>query len=64
MKEPINKENERAHRICLSTNDCHDKITTLYECLCDREFKKAEKEIKDLQSELRLITKYIKDDDF
>lgn len=57
-------ENKRAERITYRLGEYHSALDSLYECLVDREFKKAESDIKFLMSELRVTLKAIEDDDF
>jgi predicted transcriptional regulator len=59
-----NKENLRAERIFFRINQNHQLLTDVYEKLVDRDFKPAEKDIKDLITDLRLILKSIEEDDF
>jgi len=58
------KEMHRAVRISFITNILHDSIDKIYECLVDREFDDARKEILNSITELRLLLKSIEDDDF
>ena len=60
----LDKENERAFRICFTIDSCHNALTEIYEKLVDREFDTVEKDIRGVISELRIIIKSIEDDDF
>lgn len=57
-------EDERAYRIAFTINDCHVSLANVYENLVDREFIVAEKDLRFVISELRLILKSIEEDDF
>lgn len=57
-------DNERAVRIQITTNDIHNRVTNIYECLCEREFEPVREEIKVISNELRIINKSIDDDEF
>lgn len=57
-------ENDRAFRIALRMDEKHSLLASIYEKLVDREYDSAEKEIKIVILDLRLIIKSIKDDDF
>lgn len=57
-------EDRRACRISFRINACHKSLTELYESLVDRDFVVSEKEAKQVISELKLIIKSIKHDDF
>lgn len=59
-----NSEVRRAERILFSINQCQLALAAIYEELVDREFKDAEKKLKELITELRLMLKSIEDDDF
>jgi hypothetical protein len=58
------QENKRAERIEFRISEYHSVLDSLYECLTDRDFRKAESDIKFLVSELRITLKAIEDDDF
>jgi hypothetical protein len=60
----IDEENQRAYRIGIRTKECHDRLTDIYESLVDRDFVIAEKEVKTIMIQLRLILKSIEEDDF
>lgn len=64
MKNELNKENARAERIVFRINQHHLLLANIYENLVDRDFKPAEKDIRDLIIDLRLIIKSLEDDDF
>jgi hypothetical protein len=65
MKQELNdSEDKRAYRISFSINSCHQALTVIYESLVDREFVTAEKEIKQVITEMKLIIKSIHHDDF
>lgn len=57
-------ENDRAYRISFRIKENHILLSSIYEKLVDREFIPAEKDIKKLITDLRLIIKSIQDDDF
>lgn len=58
------EESKRAQRIAMRMCEYHAALDDLYECLTDREFAKAEKNIKFLMSELRITQKALEEDDF
>ena len=64
MNDPKESEDRRAERILFSINECHISLTCIYEELVDREFKEAEKRLKELVMELKLMIRSIEDDDF
>lgn len=64
MKKELNKENARAERIVFRINQHHLLLANIYENLVDRDFKPAEKDLRDLIIDLRLIIKSLEDDDF
>ena len=64
MNEKRRQEEERADRIAYLIGIQYDSLTVLYETLCDKEYEEAQKEIKVLMIELRLIFKSIEYDDF
>lgn len=59
-----NTENARAERIAFRINEQHLLIANIYENLVDRDFIPAERDIRNLIVDLRLILKSIEDDDF
>ena len=59
-----NTENARAERISFRLNEQHLLIANIYENLVDRDFIPAERDIRNLIVDLRLILKSIEDDDF
>jgi hypothetical protein len=64
MTENLNGENARAERIAFRLNEQHLLIANIYENLVDRDFVPAERDIRNLIVDLRLILKSIEDDDF
>jgi hypothetical protein len=64
MNKITNIENARAERIAFRINEQHLLLANIYENLVDREFIPAEKDIRNLIVDLRLILKSIEDDDF
>jgi hypothetical protein len=60
----MSKENERAKRLSLRINEYHILLADVYENLVDRDFYKADKDVKFLIMELRCILKSIEEDDF
>lgn len=64
MKKITSIENARAERISFRINEQHLLLANIYENLVDREFVPAEKDIRNLIVDLRLILKSIEDDDF
>ena len=65
MKQELNEsEDKRAYRISFRVNACHQALTVIYETLVDREFVTAEKEIKQIITELRIMLKSMPHDDF
>lgn len=64
MKKITNIENARAERISFRINEQHLLLANIYENLVDRDFVPAEKDIRNLIVDLRLILKSIEDDDF
>jgi hypothetical protein len=59
-----NQENERASRIASRMLLNHALMASIYENVVDRDFKKAEIELRELIYDLRLMLKSIKEDDF
>lgn len=59
-----NTENARAERIAFRLNEQHLLIANIYENLVDRDFIPADRDIRNLIVDLRLILKSIEDDDF
>ena len=59
-----NTENARAERIAFRLNEQHLLIANIYENLVDRDFVPAERDIRNLIVDLRLILKSLEDDDF
>lgn len=64
MTENLNGENARAERIAFRINEQHLLLANIYENIVDREFIPAEKDIRNLIIDLRLILKSLEDDDF
>jgi hypothetical protein len=64
MENYLKKENARAERISFRINQNHLLLANIYENLVDRDFKPAEKDIRDIIVDLRLILKSIEEDDF
>ncbi len=64
MENCPKKENARAERISFRINQHHLLLANIYENLVDRDFTPAEKDIRDLIIDLRLILKSLEDDDF
>ena len=65
MNQELNdSEDKRAYRICFTLNSCHQALTVIYESLVDREFVTAEKEIRQVISEMKLMIKSMQHDDF
>ena len=59
-----NTENARAERIAFRINEQHLLLANIYENLVDRDFVPAERDIRNLIVDLRLILKSLEDDDF
>jgi hypothetical protein len=59
-----NIENARAERIAFRINEQHLLLASIYENLVDRDFVPAERDIRNLVVDLRLILKSLEDDDF
>ena len=64
MDKNLNGENARAERIAFRLNEQHLLIANIYENLVDRDFVPAERDIRNLIVDLRLILKSLEDDDF
>ena len=64
MNNNSSSENSRAERIAFRTNEQHLLLANIYENLVDRDFVPAERDIRNLIVDLRLILKSIEDDDF
>lgn len=64
MDKNLNGENARAERISFRINEHHILLANIYENLVDREFVPAEKDIRNLIIDLRLILKSMEEDDF
>ena len=60
----MNLENERARRLSLRINEYHIILAEVYENLVDRDFSKADKDVKFLIMELKYVLKSIEEDDF
>ena len=59
-----NIENARAERIAFRINEQHLLLANIYENLVDRDFIPAERDLRNLVVDLRLILKSLEDDDF
>jgi len=59
-----NIENARAERIAFRINEQHLLLANIYENIVDRDFIPAERDIRNLVVDLRLILKSLEDDDF
>jgi len=64
MNKNLSSENSRAERIIFIINEQHVLLANIYETLVDRDFVTAEKDIRYLITDLRLVLKSIEDDDF
>lgn len=64
MEDNLSKENARAERISFRITQHHKLLANIYENLVDRDFIPAEKDIRDLIIDLRMILKSLEDDDF
>ena len=64
MDKNLNGENARAERIAFRLNEQHLLIANIYENIVDRDFVPAERDIRNLIVDLRLILKSLEDDDF
>lgn len=65
MNQELNdSEDKRAYRISFRLNACHQSLAVIYESLVDREFGSVENEARQIITEMRLIIKSIKHDDF
>ncbi len=64
MTENLNGENARAERIAFRINEHHMLLANIYENTVDRDFVPAEKDIRNLIVDLRLMLKSMEDDDF
>jgi len=64
MNNNSSSENSRAERIAFRTNEQHLLLANIYENIVDREFVPAERDIRNLIVDLRLILKSLEDDDF
>lgn len=64
MTENLNGENARAERIAFRISEQHLLLANIYETLVDRDFVPAEKDIRNLIIDLRLILKSLEEDDF
>ena len=64
MDKNLNGENARAERIAFRLNEQHLLLANIYENLVDRDFVPAERDIRNLIVDLRLILKSLEDDDF
>lgn len=64
MESNRSSEDERAYRIAFMINTCHTVLADVYENLVDRDFKLADKDLRFVIIELKLILKSIEEDDF
>ncbi len=64
MERKQDRENARANRIAIRVGINHILLASIYENVVDRDFKKAEVELKELIYDLRLMLKSIEEDDF
>jgi hypothetical protein len=64
MEKKRERENARANRIASRVGLNHTLLASIYENVVDRDFKKAEVELKELIYDLRLMLKSIEEDDF
>lgn len=64
MDKNLNGENSRAERISFRINEHHILLANVYENLVDRDFIIAERDIRNIIIDLRLILKSMEDDDF
>jgi hypothetical protein len=64
MERKRDRENARANRIAARVSLNHALLASIYENVVDRDFKKAEVELKELIYDLRLMLKSIEEDDF
>ncbi len=64
MTENLNGENARAERIAFRISEQHIRLANIYENTVDRDFVPAEKDIRNLIVDLRLMLKSMEDDDF
>lgn len=64
MTENLNGENARAERIAFRINEHHLLLANIYENIVDRDFVSAERDIRNIIVDLRLILKSMEDDDF
>jgi len=64
MEKKRDRENARANRIAARVGLNHVLLASIYENVVDRDFKKAEIELKELIYDLRLMLKSIEEDDF
>ena len=64
MDKNLNGENSRAERIWFRINEHHILLANVYENLVDRDFIIAERDIRNIIIDLRLILKSMEDDDF
>ena len=64
MEKKIDRENARAGRIALRLNMNHLLLSNIYETLVDRDWKQAEKDLREVIFDLRMMLKSIEEDDF
>jgi hypothetical protein len=64
MEKKRDRENERANRIALRIGGHHLLLANIYENLVDRDFKEADRDLREIIFDLKLILKSIEEDDF
>jgi hypothetical protein len=64
MDNKKNDDNARALRIFSTTNKCHERVTDIYENLVDKDFEPAKQDLMELITELHVMIKKIKYNDF
>jgi hypothetical protein len=64
MDNKKNDDNARALRIFSTTSECHEKLTNVYENLVDKDFEPAKQDLMELITELHVMIKKIKYNDF
>jgi hypothetical protein len=64
MERNRDREDARANRIAARTELNHKLLASIYENVVDRDFNKAEIELRELIYDLRLMLKSIEEDDF
>lgn len=64
MEKKLDRENARAGRIALRLSMNHVLLSNIYETLVDRDWKQAEKDLREVIFDLRMMLKSIEEDDF